>query len=146
MNKSLAVCPKANIGLSQITDFLLSYFLFYSPGTVSKDNFEIGNLKDYEPNTKLKKKPRQIKKKKFTSSILRIQNSGLLDYTYRSTLASWIQLDLLTLMQEQFPFRHIAILLWITKISNNHFSKRKFLFFYLVLAQTESGGWFRLKS
>lgn len=50
MNRSLSVCPKDNVGASQKTDFLLSDFLFYSPGTVSKDNFEILNVKDYKPN------------------------------------------------------------------------------------------------
>lgn len=46
---------KYNAGASQVTGFLLSDFLFYSPDTVSKDNFVIGNLKDYKPNTKAEK-------------------------------------------------------------------------------------------
>lgn len=52
MNTHLAACPNHNGGANQIMGFLLSDFLFYSPGTVSTDNFEIGNLKGYKPNTK----------------------------------------------------------------------------------------------
>lgn len=52
MNRSLPVCPKDNVGATQKTDFLFSDFLFCSPGTAPKDNFEIVNVKDYKPNTK----------------------------------------------------------------------------------------------
>lgn len=57
---------KDNAGASQVTGFLLSDFLFYSPGTVSKDNFVIGNLKDYKPNIKAEKEAQTDEKTNFS--------------------------------------------------------------------------------